>query len=48
MGVGIEAGEEHVGQRATEGRVSVGLGARVRRDEDGRLSNASQVSQCSL
>lgn len=27
MGVGIEAGEEHVALRATEGRVSVGLGA---------------------
>lgn len=29
--MGIEAGEEHVDLRATEGRVSVRLGARVRK-----------------
>lgn len=35
MGVDIEAGEKHVKLRATEGRVSVGRGAQVRKERGG-------------
>lgn len=40
MGVGTEAGEEHVDRRATEGRVSVGVGAPVRK------ARAGEALQC--